>query len=374
MNKEQKVLLLCSRLQLSEAEKQQVFEAIESGLNLQYLIALAIKHKVLQLVGQHLISLDINGKIDYQYKRLFDFYYLGNKERNKAIFTQFTLIIENFERHNIKAVPLKGAYLAPYVYKDLGLRSLNDLDFLLSVDDLDKASKLIGEMGFIPGNFNRRTDEIKPASRKNVLAHRMLGGNLYQHVKKNDNPFLKCLSIDFSFDVDLKRNFHASRELLAHAVESNIFGNKIFLLKPIDFLIHLCIHLYKESSNIQWVTFQQECNLIKFCDLREFFLNHADTLRPEQIAIRANELAAVKAVYFSFYYLGEIYLDEFSKNVLELLPISDTDFLEEFNSYDMRTTQKWRKTFWERFFSLSNKDEIIDNDKQKEFENRFLGK
>ena len=50
----------------------------------------------------------------------------------------------------LRAVPYKGPALAQSVYRDLGLRSFSDLDFLISPADFERAKQALAEIGYRP--------------------------------------------------------------------------------------------------------------------------------------------------------------------------------------------------------------------------------
>src|SRR6202030_4510120 len=68
-----------------------------------------------------------------------------------------TRIMRQFERLQLRALPYKGPVLAQSLYRDLGLRSFSDLDFLISPADFDRAKQTLAEIGYRPSG------ELDPA-------------------------------------------------------------------------------------------------------------------------------------------------------------------------------------------------------------------
>ena len=58
--------------------------------------------------------------------------YLKNLARNMRLFHQLKGILKRFHEDNIPVIPLKGAYLAEQVYGNIGVRSMCDIDILVT--------------------------------------------------------------------------------------------------------------------------------------------------------------------------------------------------------------------------------------------------
>ncbi|MGY1422622.1 nucleotidyltransferase domain-containing protein [Bacillus cereus] len=361
---EDEVLVLCSRKKLANKEISRVKTILNNyQIDFQYLLESSLKHKVTQLIAKHLIQLDENKKIRTYYKKLLNYHYLGNLERNKALFEEVINLLKQFNSHNIKVIPLKGTVLAPNVYGDIGLRSLNDVDFLISTDDRQTVSNILKDHGYVVGDYSWTEDHIQPINKAEELMWRMNVGNLYSHVKKIENPFLKFLIVDFSYDVDLQKNYHVSTELLKSAEKKSILGMPTYLLNDLDFFFHIAIHLYKEATNVEFVNHQADLNLIKFCDLREFLLVKRNEFDWKFVARRAKELGIEKALYFAIYYTELIYQEQLVGELLELLDIEDDSFLEYYGELDYNSPQKWNKCFSNRLFNISNKEHLSSGSK-----------
>lgn len=369
---EEKLLIQCSRLKHTKEQEEEIKQIISEGFNIDKFIALAIRHKVLQLVGGHLIRLDENSQIHHRFKRLFQFFYLGNKEKNEFMYLEFKKILKAFHENKIKVIPLKGSLLIPQVYEDYGFRVLNDLDFLISPEDKGRVTTALKKLGYCIGNYNWSNSEVVQISRKEELLWSLHAGNIHPHLKKFDNPYVRFIEIDFSYDVDLQKNYNASQGLLEKSLVQSIFNIPVSLLNPIDFLIHLCIHLYKEATNVQWVLLHADLNIIKFCDIREYILVKSESLNWEILVHRAMDLGADKALFYSFYYLDYIFGDDFFTKIKNHLNITDISFLENFGELDYGGAAKWRKSFAERFFSMNNLDEIETTSKLENLKKNYF--
>lgn len=359
LSNEQKLLLLGSRIQLNGEEEASIRHLLKDGIDVPKLIGLASRHKVLQLITPHLIRLDDEKNIMTTYKFLLHYHYIGNRQKNMERFKEFKRLLQTFQKAKLKAVPLKGAILTPLVYKDYGLRMMSDLDFLIHPDDRKSASSLLKEEGFIIGKYDWASDQERPISREEEMMWRMNAGNLYSHVKRSGEDFLKVHRVDFSYDVELKKNYEATNALLDAAEENSFFQTDTYLLQPLDFLIHLAFHLYKEATNVQYVYLHADLNLIKFCDVREYvmFAEEQNQLDWHVLQVRAKELGAEKALFYTFTFLDLLYQTNYIDQ-LQALGLNDESFLEVYGENDFGSSKKWKKSFVDRFFSLDNRDEL----------------
>ncbi|MCM3025506.1 nucleotidyltransferase family protein [Bacillus safensis] len=359
LSNEQRLLLLSSRIELNEQEEESIRALLKDGIDMPKLIGLASRHKVLQLMTPHLIRLDDEKSMTTTYKFLLHYHYIGNRQKNVERFKEFKRLLQTFRNAKLKAVPLKGAILTPLVYKDYGLRMMSDLDFLIHPDDRKSASSLLKKEGFIIGKYDWAADEEIPIEREEEMMWRMNAGNLYSHIKRSGEDFLKVHRVDFSYDVELKKNYEATNALLDAAEEKPFFQTDVYLLQPLDFLIHLAFHLYKEATNVQYVYLHADLNLIKFCDVREYvmFAEEQNQLDWHALQERAKELGAEKALFYTFTFLDLLYQTNYIDQ-LKQLDMSDQSFLEAYGENDFGSLKIWKKSFIERFFSLDNRDEL----------------
>ncbi|MCC9087164.1 MULTISPECIES: nucleotidyltransferase domain-containing protein [Bacillus] len=359
LSNEQRLLLLGSRIQLNEQEEESIRDLLKDGIDMPKFIGLASRHKVLQLITPHLIRLDVEKSITTTYKFLLHYQYIGNRQKNMVRFQEFQRLLQIFREAKLKAVPLKGAILTPLVYKDYGLRMMSDLDFLIHPDDRKSASLLLKNEGFIIGKYDWTTDQEIPISREEEMMWRINAGNLYSHVKRSGEDFLKVHRVDFSYDVELKKNYQATSALLDASEEKVFFQTDTYLLQPLDFLIHLAFHLYKEATNVQYVYLHADLNLIKFCDVREYvmYAEEQNQLDWHALQERAKELGAEKALFYTFTFLDLLYQTNYIDQMPQL-DMSDQSFLEAYGENDFGSLKTWKKSFVDRFFSLDNRDEL----------------
>ena len=75
-------------------------------------------------------------------------YYKKNFLQMIKITHELIRIIELFKEKNIRVLSLKGPPLAEIIYNDISLRTSVDLDFLVSVNDINTVEKLLSREGY----------------------------------------------------------------------------------------------------------------------------------------------------------------------------------------------------------------------------------
>ncbi len=134
-----------------------------------------------------------------------------------------------FAKHGIQYLALKGAALAPYLYKDAALRPMRDMDLLLPLEQLTLAATVMREIGFDlpeeqPSKFMRDMHQLPNATKSvdgflcSVELHRDgisrdINGHCYypqnsQHIQIIDWEGLKFQALD-----DVQMLFQVCRHL-----------------------------------------------------------------------------------------------------------------------------------------------------------------
>lgn len=93
--------------------------------------------------------------------------YLLNLARNTILLNEFVKIQSAFQARDIALMPLKGMALLFSVYKNLGLRPMTDIDFLIKKEDAEKAKDLLLDLGFKKDDAPFNYSKIK--GRKRIL-------------------------------------------------------------------------------------------------------------------------------------------------------------------------------------------------------------
>ncbi|MCL2261927.1 MAG: nucleotidyltransferase family protein [Defluviitaleaceae bacterium] len=362
LTNEQKLIVLASRLTFSEKDESELKEIMQNDVDWFYILNITLKNKVLTLLWHNLSIRDYKmrnrtGDVAYSY-------YLANRERNKKYLSELSEVLSIMTSKGVTCVPLKGAFLIPYMYKDLGIRIMNDVDCIIKKSEIPKIRETMNEMGYYEGDYNPKEHKIDKISRRKDILWRTKMNNLHPFLKVQDSEYVKFTGIDFCHSLDLELDTAPVETMLTRTIKYK--DDEYRTLNICDFFIHLCCHLYKEATNTMWVYRGSDINLIKFCDVREFILHFMNKETKKEAVDFAIKYNLQKAIYFTIYYLREIYNDGYEFEMLQSLNITDEGFLNNFGEKDYGESAVWKKTFWQRLFSISNEDELKEAPKYLE--------
>lgn len=350
--KEQRVVILTSRLTFSQNDRNELLTLLNDEIDWFQVLRYAAKSKTIPLLYKNLCNYGLS--IKKPARQIFKYYYLGTLERNKIILSEYDKLRRVFAQNNICMAPLKGAFLIPNLYIDLGIRTVNDIDCLIMPKDKKIVKEILTTIGYINGDYDEDNNSIiKISSKKNML-WKMNMNSLYPFRKIIDSPFAKTVDIDFSFALDFNKDEKPVFEMMNAGTQ---FRDGEIILQPYHFFIHQCCHHYKEASNAAWILKGSDFNLIKFCDVREYILKFMTSEDFELAISFANKYGFSEAVYFVLYYLKEIFNDGYEDKYFSQLKCNP-NFIKFFGKNDFSSEIQWKKTFWERVFADNNKDEI----------------
>lgn len=345
---ERKLILLLARLTFKEEVKIQIKKIIiNHQLDWDYVLSVATTNKVCTLIFKNLFDLipDINipGDIKTDYRCLK----LKLGVHNKYIFGQYDLVAETLKNCGISLFPLKGSWLLPHLYKDLGLRSVNGIDCLFDKKDEGNLIDAMGSIGYFQDQFNSFEKTITKFSRAKHIAWKSKMNSFPLFQKITGIPSCPVVTFDFSFALDLSLDQTPIKAMIEESVDG-------FLRKP-HFFIHLCCHLYKEATNAIWIMETTGLNIIKFCDIREYLLI-MDSQEINEAIEFSKKYGIEKSVYFSCFYLGILYNEDYSF-VLNRYQFENVNFLYQFGESNFSETSTWKKLWID--FCYSNKG--VDN-------------
>jgi len=211
--------------------------------------------------------------------------YIVRKAKSELLRERTKEIFREFNKKNIPFMPLKGIYLAEYIYKDPARRQMTDIDILIKKQDLNRANCVLISLGYeAPACFNDFVDVNRVFSinslmytlkeTKQPLIH------LHWHLINSTWPldsFVATMDMQrfwgkaqaFDFDGISIHSFCDEHLLLYLAMHNfNHFFKKDMLLQDIAGLIQ------DKSRQFDWGFFIRECRrcrlpFIVYCSLFE---------------------------------------------------------------------------------------------------------
>lgn len=121
------------------------------------LITTAEQHGMASLLYRHLKELEVD--IPKESRRLLQSLYLRNRRasvtRNKGVLE----VVQAYDAAGIDLLLVKGIALSNFVYSEIGLRPMRDIDLLVRKSDLQRAQEILFELGYAPAEDHAVPDD-----------------------------------------------------------------------------------------------------------------------------------------------------------------------------------------------------------------------
>ncbi|HQN17839.1 MAG TPA: nucleotidyltransferase family protein [Syntrophobacteraceae bacterium] len=189
-------------------------------------------------------------------------------------------LLRVFEEARLRVVLLKGAFLANWIYRDIALRPMDDIDILCRREDDRQIRAKLAELG-----FHQKT--VHPSSFHEAFFAVDKGDHL--------NPFYgsKPLMVEVHFSIfpNVPHGFQHMDEVWERTVRvpPPTGGPPVTSLAPADLLLYLCLHLQRHLRYGQ-------CRLYWFCDIHEVIAHYRDAIEWGELFAMAERLAVAEQV------------------------------------------------------------------------------
>lgn len=170
---ELELLLCCIRTQIDPTTSEQIGTLLQQKIDWNYVHQIASQYQVIPLLYS---TIDNHFRADVPIEMLSqlqtDFY--GNAKRNMFLTQESIDLLELFETHEIRAIPVKGSVLAALAYNNLLLRQFRDLDILVHPRDIQAATDLILARGYDRNQFDSQPKFSHPQRQVNLELHQTI--------------------------------------------------------------------------------------------------------------------------------------------------------------------------------------------------------
>lgn len=304
----------------------------------------------------------LNNRVPKEFKSALQVILSQNIKKARKFKNNVKYLSEILSESEFNFALLKGSFLSTILY-DEGMRTSNDIDILLNSEDISSCQRCLTENGFIQGSFTEERG-IVPATRREIVQSRMNYGETVPFLKLIDNELLE---IDINFSVDFKpaSNNSIVRQLLEESRDINFEGVNIRTLCDVDFMIHLCCHLYKEATTLNWVSSRRDLTLYKFSDINLMLHHYGSKDYFDKLLARIKHFNVEKECYYTFENSSIIYpklkeVEGFEKFMKCMRP-GDLRFMKQIVYPMEKRLYEYSMAFEEWFFCedrISNLKEI----------------
>ena len=258
-------------------------------------------------------------------------------ERNRLMGKWLADLSELLEFDRVNHAFLKGSILshaglgadgsAEPFYR-AGERVSNDIDVLVEPKDIGRVSRILGEMGFVQGYYDYRMNAVVRLERAEILKRRMNRGETAPFLLKLGHPSLPFVEVDVNFSLDYLPSGSGAllRSMLANTCIYPVKGGAgLRSLRPVDFLIHMILHQYKEMLVYSMVIRNKDLELYKLLDLYLFFKR--GIVREEELCSRLSQADMNKPAYLVLRAVNDVFEDLEIGGLLDRLRPGDLSYL-----------------------------------------------
>ena len=204
------------------------------------------------------------GRTNREFRNSLKAAYEHNIQKNNSFMTCVKNLCDILRISECPVAMLKGAYLCAHYPK--GYRTSNDVDLLISPNDVTKIGNILLNSGFKQGDV--KNGEFIPATRKEIIESKMMRGETVPYIKEVNLPYMRFFEVDINFSLDYKNSDDTVlSEMLENACTKKEIDISIPTLSNADFFIHLCAHLYKEATTVPWIKMNRDMTMYKYCDI-----------------------------------------------------------------------------------------------------------
>jgi len=280
---------------------------------------------------------------------------------------EFLNVLKELKNNGINSILLKGVYLSEKCYQSLAERPFVDMDILIQKEDASRIFKVLKELGYIQGSYNRKTQKVDIIDQNRLTGYEVELQHYGEFVKPNESKLLDCFKIDVhhrlntvfdSFGYDIN-------DLFERAVEDDISGVPFLRLSNEDFLMHLISHLYWHTLSIREIIKGRDIRLLNYYDIYLFLKKHP--VNWSALIERAEKYGLNNAFYYVLYHCQLIYGNLIPEDIYNswdeeyMKEISNTIFDRWFTRDTVTPVGKWKTNFLDRIFDDSRKNEALSS-------------
>ena len=353
MNENQLIIAL-SRLS-DDIDVEKIQEMLLEKIDWHYFHQISARNKVFELCMNNLEKMGLADVTPEEISEIFQQKTTQNVNQYQLNKKELMTFINSCYEKKLKLVPVKGIYLSDFLYQDPSLRKSNDVDILISRDDIPQMTEILFQQGFTHKQYNREKRKFFDYDPRTVRTYKLTMYNLLPFIKVQDDQVI-TFDLSFALDFDRKTADVVNQMLKNVRVELH----QLPTMKNTDYLIHLLVHNYREASNAFWIELNKDITLRKFCDIREFIRVR---LTADELQMVVSQMLAINqksALVFNMYGIHDIYQDPFSQEILQQLAIHEANMSDYFKFFedDRKTSHVRQKSLWDSLFSLDNLDEL----------------
>jgi len=295
LSNEQKILTWTANLNPDEAYLQKIRGGMTTIVDTNHLIDLAVKEGMAGFLYKNLLKSGMLETIDPRHKqKLYNNYYLTIRHNLKLIHA-LNQIINPIRQRKIQVVLMQGISLLQQVYRDIGLRPMNDMDLWVLPQNYPDLVDCLCEQGYVRNSIYPDT-----FSKGEIVL------DVHTHILWADRIRNRKLLLN-----------KCQEEIFDKARIINFEQTAALCLSPADQFLYLSLHALKHNLE----------RLIWLVDIKS--LVAAWDLSDWQVLIkRAEELGQVSTMNYMLFVLNNIFNLKLPSKIAALLDEWQPSFFE----------------------------------------------
>lgn len=260
--KEQELFLqLCKH---QDPNKKKLQKLLNGGYATAEVLGTLFENRMAAVAYEVLEKCELLGDVDREFRTSLRNAHIANWKWNEDFIGCLRHVSAVLDSANIPYALLKGAVLIGKY--PLGCRTSNDIDVLIAPEHVGRVCAVLSQAGFRQGEIKNNT--FIPATRQQIIESKMMRGETVPFIKEVKLPFMRFLEVDLNFSLDYKNSDGIMLKKMLDRCELVQVGlAKIKSLNRLDFILHLCAHLYKEATTMPWITMKRDMTFYKYCDI-----------------------------------------------------------------------------------------------------------
>ena len=289
--KEDELLLCCIRVFLDPTHSDMLKKLLSEEMDWTYLIVKAQQQGVLPLLDISLsknclkaIPDEIQAQIREKFKRVM--------LANMVMTGELLRILAKFQANDMEAIAFKGPSLAQSLYGGIALRQFGDLDILVHLKDVPRATEMLLLEGYnLPYQLNeKQSSAFLQYAHHHHFYHPKSGITVEIHWRISSSIYSSKLDLDGIWD---------------RSEQITIFGKKILNFSPEDILRVLCEHGARHNwQRLSWI-----------CDIA--MLIKAKQLNWPDILMKTDTTGSLRAILLGLFLANELLCAPIPDEMLE---------------------------------------------------------
>ena len=281
LSQEEHLIILASRVNMDPTEEAMLNDVLCDGLDWSLIKDISSRFGIQSLLFKHLSREKYSHCVPNEVMKLFKDDYHLQSLKSFIIHSEIKKIQRLMNKYNIPVILLKGAALAEWVYGDIALRPMSDIDILCKREDIQFVQDKFIDWGF----KQQKQHEERYHS---TLHIKYLTGSC-KHLPTFYKPNLPGVEVHYDIFPGVYNDLAEMDkvwETRAIAFDSDGLQTNCLLLEYQ--ILHLLIHLYRHITNEN-----ESVVLYWFSDIHEVVMKHKEEIDWGLICDIANTLKVV---------------------------------------------------------------------------------